>query len=76
MRIPAGLYATLVQRDIAYGLVLVWALVAVYAKQQRRPVGVAALVCAVANLVAAVVSILQRRSALVEGDYIQAYSEL
>ena len=76
MCIPVGLYAAIVQRDTAYGLVLAWALVAVYAKQQRRPVGVAALVCAAVNLVAAVVSVLQRRSALVEGDYIQGYSEL
>ena len=76
MCIPAGLYATTVQRDTAYGLVAAWALIGVYVKQQRRPVGIAALVCAVANLVAAVVSVLQRRSALVDGDYIQGYSEL
>ena len=73
---PAGTYLTVTQRDTAYGVVLVWALVAVYANQERWPMGVAALLCVAVNAVAVILSVLRRRRALVQGDYVDGYSEL
>ncbi len=74
----AGVFCTINQRDTAYGVVLVWALVAVYANQERWPVGVAALCLAAVNGVAVVLSILRRRKALVQGDYldVQGYTQI
>jgi hypothetical protein len=73
-----SVFCTINQRDTAYGVVLVWALVAVYANQERWPVGVAALCFAAVNGVAVVLSILRRRKALVQGDYldVQGYSQI
>lgn len=76
MLVFSGSYLTITQRDTAYGVVLVWALVAVFAKQERWPIGAAALVCVAINGVAVVISILRRRSALIQGDYVAGYSEL
>ena len=76
MPVGAGTFLTITQRDTAYGIVLVWALVAVYANQERWPMGIAALVCVAVNAVAVVLSVLRRRQALVQGDYVGGYSEL
>lgn len=74
--LPVGAFLTVTQKDSAYGVVLVWALVAVYANQERWPMGVASLVCIAVNGVAVVLSILRRRRALIQGDYVDGYSEL
>ena len=47
------------ERDTAYGLTLVWALVAVYGQQQSRAVRIAALVCVALNMLLAIVSLLR-----------------
>ena len=47
------------ERDTAYGLTLVWALVAVYGQQQSRAVRIAALVCLAANMLLAIISLLR-----------------
>ena len=51
------------ERDSAYGLTLVWALVAVYGAQASPLVRGAALVCVVICGTLAVFSVLRRRSA-------------
>ena len=38
--------------------------------------GIAALVCVAVNAVAVVLSVLRRRQALIQGDYVDGYSEL
>ena len=47
------------ERDTAYGLTLVWALVAVYGQQPSRAVRIAALVCISLNMLLAIVSLLR-----------------
>ena len=76
VRSCAGTFLTITQRDTAYGIVLVWALVAVYANQERWPMGITALGCVAVNAVAVVLSVLRRRQALIQGDYVDGYSEL
>lgn len=41
----AGVAVLVIHRDIAYGAVLIWALTAIVAKQDRVPVGNAAIGC-------------------------------
>ena len=47
------------ERDTAYGLTLVWALVAVYGAQSSRMVRIASLVCIAVNMLLATVSLLR-----------------
>lgn len=51
------------QRDTAYGLTLIWALVAVYGAQGSSPVRISALVCVGVNTLLAMFSLLRRKSA-------------
>lgn len=59
--------------DIAYGCTLVWALAAVAAKQERVPVGIAALLCIAVSLVGIVLSVVRQVSRRRQGGL---YSEL
>ena len=51
------------ERDTAYGLTLIWALVAVYGAQLSPAVRITALVCIGANTLLAMFSLLRRKSA-------------
>lgn len=59
--------------DIAYGCTLVWALAAVAAKQERVPVGVAAVLCIAFTLAGIVVSVVRQ---MFRHRQANAYSEL
>lgn len=59
--------------DIAYGCTLVWALAAVAAKQERVPVGVAAVLCIACTLAGVVISVVRQMSRHRQAN---AYSEL
>ena len=58
-----GAVAMQMERDTAYGLTLVWALVAVYGAQGSSAVRITALVCVGANTLLAMFSLLRRKSA-------------
>ena len=58
----AGVAALLIHRDTAYGAVLIWALAAIAAKQDRRPVGNAALVCIAINAIGIAYAIVKKPS--------------
>lgn len=51
------------ERDTAYGLTLIWALVAVYGAQGSSVVRITALVCIGVNTLLAMFSLLRRKSA-------------
>ena len=51
------------ERDTAYGLTLIWALVAVYGAQSSRAVRITALVCIGINTLLSMFTLLRRKSA-------------
>ena len=59
----AGALAMQMEKDTAYGLTLVWALVAVYGAQSSSAVRITALVCIGLNTLLAMFSLLRRKSA-------------
>lgn len=56
----AGVAALGLHRDIAYGATLIWALAAVAAKQDRVPVGNAALICVAINALGIAYAVLKK----------------
>ena len=64
----AGAVAMQMERDTAYGLTLVWALVAVYGAQGSSAVRITALVCIGVNTLLAMFSLLRRKSASDRGS--------
>ena len=54
-----GAAAMQTERDTAYGLTLVWALVAVYGEQPSRTVRIASLVCIAVSMLLATISLLR-----------------
>ena len=58
----AGAAVMQVERDTAYGLTLVWALVAVYGFQSSRLIRITAIVCVVINILLSMFSLLRRKS--------------
>ena len=49
-------------RDSAYGLTLVWSLVAIYGEQRSALIRVVSLVCICVNTLASIFSMLRRKS--------------
>ena len=68
MHCGAGAVAMQMERDTAYGLTLVWALVAVYGAQASSAVRITALVCIGVNTLLAMFSLLRRKSASDRGS--------
>lgn len=58
----AGIAIVQRHRDSAYGLTLVWALVAIYGEQRSALLRVVCLVCICGSTLAAIFSMLRRKS--------------
>lgn len=72
----AGIYRLLAMNDTAYGLVLLWALFAVYQRQETWPVGIAAAVGCILCGAGAIITLFRMKPILVKGDYMHQYAEL